>query len=249
MMAMKVVFVGDANVGKTALFEKWKTGETPLDTEATIGIEFERRPVTIPKDYLPTSFASSSSPSRSGIITTGAQQAEQDEKGQAVMLTVWDTAGQEKFRSMATHHYRGTAGALLVYDITDEETFDNLATRWKPEVVQLAVENVVLAVVANKCDLQTVTPGKAMVERGRAFAKQNGCLFFETSSHWDREMVSSTSAAAKTPPSSEAGIETILQRVGAEILRQNVGKCASSGGLRLTAGAGCNQELLNGCAC
>jgi len=45
-----------------------------------------------------------------------------------VKLQIWDTAGQEKFRSITRSYYRGAAGALLVYDITRRETFEHLAS-------------------------------------------------------------------------------------------------------------------------
>ncbi|KAK9751392.1 hypothetical protein K7432_018116, partial [Basidiobolus ranarum] len=46
-----------------------------------------------------------------------------------IKLQVWDTAGQESFRSITRSYYRGAAGALLVYDITRRETFEHLA-KW-----------------------------------------------------------------------------------------------------------------------
>ena len=48
-------------------------------------------------------------------------------------VQIWDTAGQESFKSITRSYYRGAAGALLVYDITRKETFNHL-TRWLEEV-------------------------------------------------------------------------------------------------------------------
>merc|ERR1719454_1949904 len=46
-----------------------------------------------------------------------------------IKLQIWDTAGQESFRSITRSYYRGASGALLVYDISRPDTFTHL-TRW-----------------------------------------------------------------------------------------------------------------------
>lgn len=48
---------------------------------------------------------------------------------------IWDTAGQESFRSITRSYYRGACGALLVYDITRRETFNHLGS-WLEDVRQ-----------------------------------------------------------------------------------------------------------------
>ena len=53
--------------------------------------------------------------------------------GNVFKIQIWDTAGQESFKSITRSYYRGAAGALLVYDITRKETFNHL-TRWLEEV-------------------------------------------------------------------------------------------------------------------
>ena len=55
-----------------------------------------------------------------------------------VKLQIWDTAGQESFRSIARSYYRDAAGALLVYDITRRESFTHLG-RWLAEAQQVCV--------------------------------------------------------------------------------------------------------------
>lgn len=44
-------------------------------------------------------------------------------------LSIWDTAGQEKFHALGPIYYRASNGAILVYDITDEETFKKVSYR------------------------------------------------------------------------------------------------------------------------
>jgi len=98
--------------------------------------------------------------------------------GQQIKLQIWDTAGQEKFRSITRSYYRGAAGALLVYDITRRETFDHLAT-WLEDCRKYSNQNIVIMLIGNKSDLET----KRAVSReeGEAFAKQHGITFLETS--------------------------------------------------------------------
>eukprot|EP00602_Paraphysomonas_sp_CaronLab_P004238 CAMPEP_0185026352 /NCGR_PEP_ID=MMETSP1103-20130426/10392_1 /TAXON_ID=36769 /ORGANISM="Paraphysomonas bandaiensis, Strain Caron Lab Isolate" /LENGTH=209 /DNA_ID=CAMNT_0027559905 /DNA_START=60 /DNA_END=689 /DNA_ORIENTATION=- len=98
--------------------------------------------------------------------------------GEKVKLQIWDTAGQESFRSIARSYYRDAAGALLVYDITRRESFIHLG-RWLAEAQQFASPNIVITLVGNKGDLEH----KRAVEKseGAAFAEENGLLFMETS--------------------------------------------------------------------
>eukprot|EP01084_Bolivina_argentea_P304580 526055_1 len=46
-----------------------------------------------------------------------------------VEFEIWDTAGQEKYRTLAPLYYRGASAALVVYDITNRESFEN-ARKW-----------------------------------------------------------------------------------------------------------------------
>jgi len=95
-----------------------------------------------------------------------------------IKLQIWDTAGQESFRSITRSYYRGAAGALLVYDITRRETFNHL-TNWLEDAKTHANGNMTIILVGNKSDLdhrRTVT-----YEEGEKFAKEHGLIFLETS--------------------------------------------------------------------
>ncbi|PNH07180.1 GTP-binding protein yptV4 [Tetrabaena socialis] len=99
-------------------------------------------------------------------------------EGKQVKLRIWDTAGQESFRSITRSYYRGAAGALLVYDSTRRETFNHLA-RWLDDVRQQAYPNMSIVLIGNKCDL---THRRAVsTEEGAQFAKEHGLIFLETS--------------------------------------------------------------------
>lgn len=96
---------------------------------------------------------------------------------QKIKLQIWDTAGQEAFRSITRAYYRGATGALLVYDISRRAAFDHLA-QWLLDARQNAQANMVIILIGNKSDL----PNREVTyEEGAWFARQNGIFFLETS--------------------------------------------------------------------
>eukprot|EP01089_Gocevia_fonbrunei_P009011 TRINITY_DN2089_c0_g1_i1.p1 TRINITY_DN2089_c0_g1~~TRINITY_DN2089_c0_g1_i1.p1 ORF type:complete len:201 (+),score=41.24 TRINITY_DN2089_c0_g1_i1:94-696(+) len=95
-----------------------------------------------------------------------------------VKLQIWDTAGQEKFRSITRSYYRGAAGALLVYDITRRDTFEHL-TSWLEDCRKYSNSNIVIMLIGNKSDLEAKR--QVTREEGESFAKEHNLLFLETS--------------------------------------------------------------------
>lgn len=67
-------------------------------------------------------------------------------------LSLWDTAGQETYKSITRSYFRGASGALLVFDITRRQTFLS-ATSWLNDLRQIAEEEIVVILVGNKTDL------------------------------------------------------------------------------------------------
>ena len=94
------------------------------------------------------------------------------------LVQVWDTAGQENFRSVTRAYYKAAAVAMVVYDITNEESFEHIK-QWIKDCKDLAPKSVQLVLIGNKIDLEDK---RAIIEqRGIELAKENNMLFFETS--------------------------------------------------------------------
>ena len=98
--------------------------------------------------------------------------------GKSVKLQIWDTAGQDRFRTIIKSYYRGSNGIIVVYDITDRDTFEQVQY-WMGEIDAHASPDVCRILVGNKSDLsdsRVVTQ-----EEGAALARQYGIPFIETS--------------------------------------------------------------------
>jgi len=109
-------------------------------------------------------------------VEFGARTIQIDNKN--IKLQIWDTAGQESFKSITRSYYRGAAGALLVYDITRRDTFTHL-TRWLEEVRQNGNPDTTIMLIGNKSDQDSRR--QVTTEEGERFARENGLIFIETS--------------------------------------------------------------------
>ena len=111
-------------------------------------------------------------------------------EGGYVKAQIWDTAGQEKYKSITSHHYRKAVGALLVYDVTRKLTFEN-CIKWYNELKINTEKECVICIVGNKCDLVEENPKRREVstEEGREFARKNKTLFFEISAKNNNNVV------------------------------------------------------------
>jgi len=95
---------------------------------------------------------------------------------------IWDTAGQEKYHALAPMYYRGAAAAVLVYDIVSIVSFEALKS-WLQRLREFGPMGLALIIVGNKCDLDDKR--QISKETAEAFAKQEGCLYLETSARDD----------------------------------------------------------------
>ena len=95
--------------------------------------------------------------------------------GKLIGAQLWDTAGEEKYKSLTSIYYKGAVGALLVYDITRKDTFDKICTQWLGELKNFSDPNIVAILIGNKCDLKEKRA--VQTEEATAFAEKTGTFY------------------------------------------------------------------------
>lgn len=167
----KLVCIGDSGTGKSSLTIRLCEGRFSSTHDVTIGVEFGSRIVPVgppasrdleadpqihlPNDVSPHQEPSSTqadgpiAPTPSGLPTPPRKPQENQKK---MKLSLWDTAGQETYKSITRSYFRGASGALLVFDITRPTTFTS-CTQWLQDLRQIAEEGIVVILVGNKSDL------------------------------------------------------------------------------------------------
>ena len=99
-------------------------------------------------------------------------------EGRRVNLSIWYTAGQEKFHALGPIYYRSSNGAILVYDITDVDSFQRIKS-WVKELRKMLGTDVCLVIVGNKTDLEK--DRNVSIEEAEEYASKVGASHFQTS--------------------------------------------------------------------
>ncbi|ELP92370.1 Rab family gtpase, partial [Entamoeba invadens IP1] len=86
-----------------------------------------------------------------------------------VELNLWDTSGDERFRSVMPVYFRGATSAIIVYDVTRRDTFESL-DYWIDLTKKSGGDNILIVLVAAKCDLEKVISD----DEGKRYAKKVG---------------------------------------------------------------------------
>ena len=145
----KIVLLGDSGVGQTCLISRFISGQFDANVNSTNGASYASKKVEYP------------------------------ELGKSLVLDIWDTAGQEKYKSLTKFFYKDAAMVVLVYDITRRESFDNLKNFWYKEIKEHGEKDIVLGIAGNKSDLYD---DEAVPEKeAREFAESVGAVFTLTS--------------------------------------------------------------------
>ena len=98
------------------------------------------------------------------------------DNGKSVKIQLWNTACQEKYRSLSKIFFQKSVAVAFIYDITSQTSFDEIKNYWFTQISESAPEKNVKALIANKYDLFD----KEEVDKGEArkLAEKNNTLFF-----------------------------------------------------------------------
>ena len=169
--SVKVVLIGESGVGKTSIITQFTTNEFNPRCATSVSAQFTSKTVEFP------------------------------EFGKSIKFDIWDTVGQEKFRSLAKIFYKDAKVIILVYDILNEKSFKALKEFWYNETINNAESDPIFALVANKIDLYQ----NQVVDNndGKAFADEIKAIFQTTSAL------------------SNSGIKNLFDNIGKKILIPN----------------------------
>ena len=96
--------------------------------------------------------------------------------GKAIIKqTIWDTAGQEIYRSLSPFYYRDADAVVFIYDTTNKNSFNELSY-WVNEVKQNGKSETLLAIAGNKSDL--VEKEEIKTDDAKSYADKENASFF-----------------------------------------------------------------------
>ena len=96
-----------------------------------------------------------------------------------VKLQIWDTCGQETYKSLISNFYRNASLAMLIYSIDSRETFNNII-KWLKEIKLQSNPDIKVVLIGNKADLENKR--QVTIEEGNKFKEENEILFFQEAS-------------------------------------------------------------------
>ena len=120
---IKVVMLGDSSVGKTSIVRRVVNDSFSPNTKPTELSDVNTLPLTMKEFPKP------------------------------IIFQIWDTAGQEKYHSIASFYYKHVSAAIVVFDMTNEKSFDG-AKKWISELKEVK-PNTILILAGNKSDLSS----------------------------------------------------------------------------------------------
>ena len=145
----KVVLVGESGVGKTTIINRYLNNTYNENQKSTFAPKFKNKDINYP------------------------------EYNKSISFDIWDTAGQEAYRSITKNFYVNAAIGIMVYDIKNRESFENIKNYWSKQLKDSGVQNIVLAIAGNKCDI--FNEEEVSENEARQYADSIGAVFQLTS--------------------------------------------------------------------
>ena len=167
-ISVKVVLLGESGVGKTSIISQYTTKKFNPRCSTSVSAQFISKTIQFP------------------------------EFEKSIKFDIWDTVGQEKYRSLTKIFYRDAKVIVFVYDITTEYSFNQLKEYWYQETLNTTESTPLMAVVANKSDLYA--DQKVNNKDGKEFAEKINAIFQTTSAM------------------SDTGINTLFENIGKKII-------------------------------
>jgi small GTP-binding protein len=167
-ISVKVVLLGESGVGKTSIITQYTTKKFNPRCSTSVSAQFISKTLKFP------------------------------EFEKSIKFDIWDTVGQEKYRSLTKIFYRDAKVIVFVYDITTEYSFNQLKDYWYEETINTTEKTPLMAVVANKSDLYP--DQKVNNKDGKEFAEKINAIFQTTSAM------------------SDTGINTLFENIGKKII-------------------------------
>ena len=147
--SIKIVLLGESGTGKTSIIAQFTRGEFDPNVVTSISAQFISK-LTYISEYDKT-----------------------------IKFDIWDTAGQEKFRSLAQIFYKDAKAIILVYDITSLKSFEELKNYWYPKVKENCQSDIILGIAGNKDDLYENE--QVSSQDAQNFADEIGAIYKKTS--------------------------------------------------------------------
>ena len=189
-LTYKMIILGDAAVGKTSLFKKLTTEQFDPKVISTIGID--KRTVSI-------------------VINT------EDEGEKDLDIYLFDTAGEERYRTISVSYFRDSKGLLMMYDITKNESFQNIED-WLKNIKESLGDNddYLMILLGNKLDLVNINKDEREVdtEEAKNFCQKNNIF-------WGGECSVKDIAIEDLKNMFKSFIEEIYKKVGHNVVRRN----------------------------
>jgi small GTP-binding protein len=100
------------------------------------------------------------------------------DNGENIKVQIWDTAGQDRYKSITKSYIKGANGIILIYDVTKRKTFEGIQN-WVKQIKEQVSSRVCVALVANKIDEKDKR--EVTEQEGIRLGKDIGYPFYESS--------------------------------------------------------------------